>query len=301
MSYQELFKSLIWPITILMIVIILRSSISKLLLLIVKIKYKDLTIWFHKEIKKVESEISYDEFAGVEEKITEQDKSLKKLCCNSHVQAILESWEKVEQSIYIKLKDLFPQESLQSKRLTLDRACTELFLIGALPPSSEKLIDELRRLRNQVEHYPGTAISSDDALKYISLAKRIQNQVESLTELPIVKLTPLAGLIISINHLIDTGKYNDISLNDIKIEIEKGTVLQYLQDKAKDDIDLSIILNGTTYPGFEEFYIDNLQRICNVGSGNERRKWGIENLGLCLLLAWTNEIIQQGSGWYPSD
>jgi hypothetical protein len=36
-------------------------------------------------------------------------------------------------------------------------------------------------------------------------------------------------------------------------------------------------------------------------AGNERRKWGIENLGLCLLLAWTNEIIQQGSGWYPSE
>jgi len=36
-------------------------------------------------------------------------------------------------------------------------------------------------------------------------------------------------------------------------------------------------------------------------AGNERRKWGIENLGLCLLLAWTNKIIQQGSGWYPNE
>ena len=108
-------------------------------------------------------------------------------------------------------------------------------------------------------------------------------------------------MILEINHLIDTGKYNDISLHDIKPEIDNGTILRYLQQKAGQDVDFSIILNGTTYPGFEEFYVDYLQRMCNTYSGNERRKWGIENLGLCLLLAWTNEIVQQGSGWHPHD
>ncbi|QDE27997.1 hypothetical protein FIV45_12300 [Paremcibacter congregatus] len=36
-------------------------------------------------------------------------------------------------------------------------------------------------------------------------------------------------------------------------------------------------------------------------AGQHRRKWGVENNGLCLLLVWTNEIIQRGTGWYPSD
>lgn len=47
--------------------------------------------------------------------------------------------------------------------------------------------------------------------------------------------------------------------------------------------------------------IKRLQDFRDCHSGNEMRKWGIENSGLCLLLAWTNEMIQQGSGWYPSE
>ena len=30
-------------------------------------------------------------------------------------------------------------------------------------------------------------------------------------------------------------------------------------------------------------------------AGVERRKWGVENLGLCLVLAWTAEMITQGT------
>ena len=86
---------------------------------------------------------------------------------------------------------------------------------------------------------------------------------------------------------------------DIKREIRKGTIFEFLQEVTGDDVDLSIIMNGTTYPGFKDFYVEYLQRIVDAYSGNERRKWGIENSGLCLLLAWTTEIIQQGSGWHP--
>ena len=28
--------------------------------------------------------------------------------------------------------------------------------------------------------------------------------------------------------------------------------------------------------------------------GQKRRKWGIENSGLCMILGWTNEIVQRG-------
>ena len=98
--------------------------------------------------------------------------------------------------------------------------------------------------------------------------------------------------------MIDTNKYSDISLDIIYKEIEKGTILDYIETKAKGDIDLSIIRNGTTYPGFEKFYVEYLQRLSNAYCGSD---FGINNSGLCLLLGYTNEIIQQGSGWYPSN
>jgi hypothetical protein len=47
--------------------------------------------------------------------------------------------------------------------------------------------------------------------------------------------------------------------------------------------------------------VRHLQSIYGGYAGQERRKWGIENKGLCLLVAWTMEIIQQGSGWQSNE
>jgi len=101
--------------------------------------------------------------------------------------------------------------------------------------------------------------------------------------------------------MIDTGKYQDITIEEVKREIEKGTVLEYVAERGGTDIDLSLITKAETWPNFRSFYIEHLQSIYNAYSGNERRKWGVQNSGLCLLLAWTNEIIQQGSGWHSSE
>ena len=295
---SQLINSLSWPIVTIILVIYLRKPLSKLLLLIVRIKFKDLDIWFRDEIASIKSETPINELPEIP---IDENRKIKELAQRQPVQAVLNAWQNLEKIIYDKLKELFPKESLQYQRLTPDRAYTELFLTGAMPPATKETIERLNFLRNQLVHHPKYTISSNDAMEYISLTKRIQNKIENLTELPTVKLTPLTLIILEINYLIDTGKYNDISLQDIKREIGNGIILRYLQQKAGQDVDFSIILNGTTYPRFEEFYVDYLQRMCNAYSGNERKKWGIENMGLCLLLAWTNEIVQQGSGWHPHD
>lgn len=173
-------------------------------------------------------------------------------------------------------------------------------LLGALPPKTDKIISDLKSLRNSLVH-SNITISPDDALEYVLLAKRIQNTIESLNELPAIKLTALTLLILEINHLIDTGKYDHITIQDIGRHLEDETIFEYLKEVTANDIDLSLLVADSPYPGFKDFYIDYMKSMYNAYSGNERRKWGIENKGLCLLLAWTNEIIQQGSGWHPND
>jgi len=112
-----------------------------------------------------------------------------------------------------------------------------------------------------------------------------------------MELIALTHLIAEINHLIDLGKYDGITIEDIYKAINNGSILRYLKEKAGDDIDLSIYLKTKTFNDFESWYVEHLQSLYNAYSGDENRKWGIQNRGLCLLLAWTNEIIQQGSGW----
>lgn len=109
-----------------------------------------------------------------------------------------------------------------------------------------------------------------------------------------MKISALTLLILRINSLIDSGKYRDITIEDIHKAIEKKRVLRFLKEHAGSDIDLSIHLDNNAYGNFETYYETQLENIYGGYAGQERKKWGVENSGLCLVIAWTNEIIQQG-------
>lgn len=109
-------------------------------------------------------------------------------------------------------------------------------------------------------------------------------------------VTALTLLILRINSLIDSGKYNDITISDVHAAIESKELLRFIKNKCGSDIDLSIHLDSTVYRDFESFYEQRINQIYGGYAGDERRKWGVENFGLCLILAWTNEIIQMGEG-----
>ncbi len=156
-------------------------------------------------------------------------------------------------------------------------------------------------LRNQALHNPDAAISPEGAKAYIGAIESVAKQILALTSLPQIKLNRLTLLILEYNHLLDTGKYNHITIDDIHREIKKGTVLRYIAETAAGDADLSLYLDVKDELGFEQQYAKHLQSIHGGYAGQERRKWGVGNLGLCLLIAWTNEIVQQGSGWHPNE
>lgn len=111
-----------------------------------------------------------------------------------------------------------------------------------------------------------------------------------------MKVTALTTLILQINSLIDSQKYNQITISHIHEAIESGRLLRFIKEKCGSDLDLSIHLESGAYGNFEKFYEEKMQQIYNGYAGGERRKWGVSNLGLCLVLAWTNEIIQWGEG-----
>jgi hypothetical protein len=122
---SNIINSLSWPIATIVLVWLLKAPLSKLLLLIVKIKFKDLEIWFKEEMQSIKSEVSSQELPKISE---EEDSHIKEIAQKTPVLAILNAWKDLEKTIYNKLKELFPKGSLQLTRLTPDRACTELFL-----------------------------------------------------------------------------------------------------------------------------------------------------------------------------
>lgn len=111
-----------------------------------------------------------------------------------------------------------------------------------------------------------------------------------------MKVTALTGLILQVNKAIDSGKYNNITISDVHNAIDSHRLLRFIGERCREDVDLSIYFESNAYGDFEEYYEEKMTQIYNAYAGDERRKWGVENLGLCLVLAWTNEIIQWGEG-----
>ena len=115
-----------------------------------------------------------------------------------------------------------------------------------------------------------------------------------------MKHTPLTLMILHLNSLLDLGKCDSITVDEVKNHIDDRSILPWLRQRAPElDAELREFLDTHLYGDFEEFYADQMLDICLSYSGRERRKWGVEKRGLCLLIAWTNEIIQRGSGWRP--
>ena len=103
----------------------------------------------------------------------------------------------------------------------------------------------------------------------------------------------LTLMILQLNKLVDSGKYSDISISDVHRAIDEERIIEMLQERAGEDFDVSLI---NIYEGAREEYETRLNQIYGGYAGDECRRWGVKNLGLCLLIAWTNEIIQIGDG-----
>lgn len=111
-----------------------------------------------------------------------------------------------------------------------------------------------------------------------------------------MKHAELTLLILGLNSMIDSGKFDDISLEEVRRHIDDGSILDFIRERAGHALGLSFLESSYRAPFVAE-YVNYLQAILDAYGGDEGKRWGIKNKGLCLLLAWTNEILQQGTGW----
>ena len=118
---------------------------------------------------------------------------------------------------------------------------------------------------------------------------------------PEIELGAYTLLIMEINHLIDTGEFNDISIDEVYREIKNKNVIHFLRERTKGSSDFSMYSERGPYYEFIKFYHEQMLALYHGYGGDHDRKWGVENLGLCLLLGWTNELVQQGKGWHPGE
>lgn len=101
-----------------------------------------------------------------------------------------------------------------------------------------------------------------------------------------MKITKLTFLGFFLNGALGSGKYDDISIDEVKDHIENKSVFNFLKETLGHDIDLSILTNED-----KEELLDEWARIANAV--DEDRKMAVTKNGLCLLVAYLFEGIQQ--------
>jgi len=100
----------------------------------------------------------------------------------------------------------------------------------------------------------------------------------------------LTFLILNLNFLIDHGLHQGVSLDVVKRRIRRGDVLDWLGHWFKGYVDVSPYMHDRA---IYDAVTRGLQQMLEGYDGDERRKWGVANNGICLLLAWTAALVQQ--------
>jgi hypothetical protein len=112
-----------------------------------------------------------------------------------------------------------------------------------------------------------------------------------MSDHPPYHVSSLAMMLFGLSAMLDTGEHDDITIEEVKRRASDGDLLDFLKTRAGGSFAMNL---HEAHPGFARWYVAQIAENCGVMAGRERRKYGIERRGLCLLVSYTAEIIQQG-------
>jgi hypothetical protein len=104
-----------------------------------------------------------------------------------------------------------------------------------------------------------------------------------------LRIAPVSSVAFDLITAIDHGFLEEITFDEIYREIESGNLIAFLKNRLGDNVDLSLVTTDTAQG---RSFIKVMQRLPDVLRGNERKKLGVEKSGLCLLLAFCIEVMQ---------
>ena len=185
---SSLIDSLVWPSAIIITVIILRKSISEVMLGVSQIKYNNFQMDFGKELAKIESTINQSEDYDISDKnqlkndkadinnisIINPDQQLKAIAEISPVAAVIMTWSLVENEIQSTILRLaispdypFYNSALKNVQLLEKNNYIDKF--------TEQTLTQMRILRNKVLHEDTSnePVTYSEALEYCKISMKI--------------------------------------------------------------------------------------------------------------------------------
>jgi hypothetical protein len=111
-------------------------------------------------------------------------------------------------------------------------------------------------------------------------------------EKPPYSVINLSQIIFALSSMVDEGK--TVPIKDVRDHAYAGDLWHYIGDLGAKHY---LGFQSYSAPQWEEFrawYVEEISGNCRATETSERRKYGIDNNGLCLLISYTAEILQAG-------
>ena len=285
-----------WPVVVVLLLLRLRKPLEDLFRGLQRYKFKD----FENDIKTLEQireDIEIE--CNIRVAPTADRPGLHPVVGTSPALAVMEAWNDLERSAKNEVEEILPR--YEAFRDPLRRPFDYLNYKGVLSPTIASAVRDLREMRNRAARAENNAVSEDYASQFMGVVDTIKAQISIVTATPDIKLAALTSLIMELNRLIDSREFDDVTVDEVCDWIRNKDIVRSLGVRAEGKADLRPYTDNGPYADVVASYHDQMSFLLRRQSGDHKRKWGIENRGLCLLLAWTNQLVQDGSGWRPNE
>ena len=176
---SELIKSLAWPVTAIVLVILLRKSIIELIPLLKRLKYKELELEFSQEVTELKAEAEAIAKEKGEPSPSESSDQLLDLVSFSARAAIMEAWIEVESAAVTTASSFWGVSSSGAFR-NMPKLGEYLLQCNVIDQKQLSVFNKLRQLRNKAAHTQDLDLNENDARSYVQLASDLAKHIRKV-------------------------------------------------------------------------------------------------------------------------
>ena len=167
----ELIESVAWPITTIILVVLLRKPIVNLLPLMKKLRYKEFELEFSQQVSelKAKADIILKEESESENQDTQASDHLINLVSYSPRAAIMESWIELETAAVDVVSSIWNQPNKEIFR-NMSNLGKYLYQNKIFDDIQLSIFNQLRQLRNKSAHAEELNLNEADAKVYVQMA-----------------------------------------------------------------------------------------------------------------------------------
>lgn len=172
-------NSLVWPLTVIIVLIVLRRPIAEVIPLLQTLRWKDIELNFETKIKQIESQAEQENLPMKPERILLPaprtiDEMVENLLTVSPQLGIVEAFAYVEKSI----REAAPKHGLP-QNMEINSIVNRLRERTILSDGIVQLYYQLKRLRDYTSHTTAPEVSQEQAHRYVEQALRLANAIGS--------------------------------------------------------------------------------------------------------------------------